>query len=577
MRVRVLPDVTGLDKEFDYAAAGDDPLLTVGALVRVPLHGRRVAGWVTALDPPDAPVDDARLQPVRAVVSRGPAPELLDLAGWASVRWAAGRLRPFLVAASPPTRVRSLPAARRTATTGELGPIGAQAVATLDAGGGVLVIPPATSPVEAIVAAARRGPALATVPTVARATAMAAALRRRGLTTALVPRDWAAAASGVDVVIGARVAAWAPCPSLAAVVVVDEHDEALQEERAPTWHARDVLLERARRAGIPVLLTSPAPTVAGLDAAGRLDRLPVDVARAGWPIVDVVDRTAEEPWKTSLVTPALIRHLRNDALTVVCVHNTPGRGRILACRSCKALLRCERCDAAMAQPDDTELVCPRCATVRARVCQQCGGSAFANLRPGVTRLREELAAAANRPAVAVTGGGDARPDPAGVYVGTEAVLHRVEHADVVAFLDFDRELLAPRYRAAEQAMSLLVKAARLLGPRSRGGRLLVQTFLPGHEVLRAALLADPTRLLAAEGERRELLELPPVRALATVTGAGSAELAATIERSALVEVGGAEGSYTVRAPDWTILGEALIAAKQAAGSRARIAVDPPRA
>jgi len=576
MRVRVLPDVTGLDKEFDYVA-DDDPLLAVGALVRAPLHGRRVAGWVTALEPPDALVDAARLQPIKAVVSHGPAPELLTLAGWASVRWAAGRLRPFLIAASPPTRVTSLPSAQRTASTSRLGPVGAQAAATLDAGGGVLVIPPATSPVEAIVAAAHRGPTLAAVPTVARAVAMAAALDRRGLTTALVPRAWAAAAAGVDVVIGSRVAAWAPCPSMAAVVVIDEHDEALQEERAPTWHARDVLLERARRAGVPVLLTSPAPTVAGLAAAGRLDRLPADVARSGWPIVDVVDRTAEEPWKTSLVTPALIRHLRNHALTVVCVHNTPGRGRILSCRSCKALLRCERCDAAVAQPGDAELVCPRCGTVRARVCQHCGGSAFGNLRPGVTRLREELTAAANRPAVAVTGGGDERPEAAGVYVGTEAVLHRVERADVVAFLDFDRELLAPRYRAAEQAMGLLVKAARLLGPRSRGGRLLVQTFLPGHDVFRAALLADPTRLLAAEGERRRLLELPPVRALATVTGAGSAELTAELERSALVEVGGAAGSYTVRAPDWTTLGEALVGAKRATGSRARIAVDPPRA
>ena len=41
-------------------------------------------------------------------------------------------------------------------------------------------------------------------------------------------------------------------------------------------------------------------------------------------------------------------------------------------------------------------------------------------------------------------------------------------ADAVAFLDFDQELLAPRYRAAEQALALLARAARLVGrPRRR--------------------------------------------------------------------------------------------------------------
>ena len=52
---RVLPDVTGLDKSFDYAV----PLsigarLQLGDVVRVDLHGRRVRGWVVELDPADA-------------------------------------------------------------------------------------------------------------------------------------------------------------------------------------------------------------------------------------------------------------------------------------------------------------------------------------------------------------------------------------------------------------------------------------------------------------------------------------------------------------------------------------------
>ena len=131
--------------------------------------------------------------------------------------------------------------------------VGRRAADLLAGGGGVLVLPPAISPIDAIVAATHRGRALVVIPTVARAEAMAAALARRGLRVAVVPRQWALAAAGVDVVIGARGAAWAPCPGLGVAVVVDEHDESLQEERSPTWHARDVVIERVqtcRRTGV---------------------------------------------------------------------------------------------------------------------------------------------------------------------------------------------------------------------------------------------------------------------------------------------------------------------------------------
>ncbi len=570
--VRVIPDVTGLDKEFDYLVP-DELDAPVGTRVRVPLHGRRVAGWVIAVDPESA-VDVARLRPLAAVSSRGPAPELIELARWAAVRWAAVRLRPFLVTASPPTNVAGLPGPRRTGLVPS--PSHEAAAGLLAAGGGMLRLPPADDVVPVVLAAVARGPVLTIVPSVDQARLVATRLRRAGLTVALHPQEWAAAAAGVDVVIGARAAAWAPCPGVAAIVVIDEHDESLQEERSPTWHARDVAVERARRAEVPVLLVSPCPTVNGLAAVGdRVVRPAIDEERAGWPIVELVDRSRDEPWKTSLVTSPLITHLRSDR-TVVCVHNTPGRARILACRACRTLARCAVCDAAVGLDDDSSLACRRCGTVRPSVCLHCGASAFANLRPGVTRLREELEAAAGRPVVAVTGRDDELPAAAGIYVGTEAVLHRVPRADVVAFLDIDAELLAPRYRAAEQAMALLARGARLTGGRQHGGRLLVQTFLPRHEVVQAALLADPGRLVEPERARRRLLGLPPFAALAAISGAGSDEVAAALRSIDGVSVGGGEGRWTARAATWTALGEAINATPRPKGSRLRIEVDPPR-
>jgi primosomal protein N' (replication factor Y) len=575
---RVVPDVTGLDKQFDYLVpAALVPQVQVGSLVRVPLHGRRVGGFVVAIGDPDPAIPLDKLKAITKVSGIGPGADIHALARWASIRWAARRVRPFLVAASPPTMVTRVPAARRSSAAVP-DPVHAGAGRLLGVGGGVLRLPPTADELPVVLAACRLGPVLVVVPAVDAARVLAARLRRSGREVALLPDDWAAARGGVDVVIGSRAAAWGPCDGLAAVVVLDEHDEALQEERTPTWHARDVLIERARRAGVPCLLVSPCPSVTALAWAGDRFVRPTTVdERAAWPVLEIVDRSREEPWKTSLVTGPLIRQLSDHDKTVVCVLNTPGRSRLVACRGCTALQRCESCEAAVSLTDDSRFVCARCHTERPVVCQACGATAMKNVRPGVTRVREELEAAARRPVVAVTGDSDEVVPDAGVYVGTEAVLHRVRHADVVAFLDMDAELLAPRYRAAEQAMTLLVRGARLAGPRSGGGRLLVQTFLPRHEVLQAALLADPGRLAAHEARTRAELGFPPSSALASMDGNGADEIAASLRAEGVVEVAGpSQGVYLLRADDWMELGRALDTVPRPPRTRVRIAVDPPR-
>ena len=560
---RVVPDVTGLDKQFDYLVS--DALrdhVAVGSMVRVPLHGRRVGGWIVSLGPPDWSIAVHRLVPLAKWSGIGPSAEIIDLAGWASRRWGAGRLRPLLVAASPPGMVASLPVPSAR-------PAGGNDTSALPR---LIRLPPTSDQLAVVVEACAQGPTLVIHPSVDEARRLAARLRQAGYLTAVHPEQWARAAAGVDVVVGGRSAVWSPLAGLGSIVVLDEHDEALQEERSPTWHARDVAIERARRAEIPCVLVSPCPSAAALFWAGdSFRRTSVAEERDGWPILELVDRTREEPWKRSLLTSPLIQHLRNPNQRVICVHNTKGRARLLACRTCKSLQRCEKCQAAVMQDDSGSLVCRRCGTVRPVVCQHCGSGALSLIRPGVSRLREEIEAAAARPVGVVTGESESLPD-VDVLIGTEAVLHRAGKADVVAFLDLDGELLAPRYRAAEQAMALLSRAARLVGGRSGGGRLLVQTFLPRHEVLQAVLHADPSRVAKVEMSRRELLDLPPFAALAAVSGSGATEFAAAtgLEASSSGEV------VLLRAPTWDELGAAISATPRPKGSRLRVEVDPAR-
>ena len=177
---RVLPNVTGLDKHFDYLVPERlAPLVTIGTIVRVPLHGRRVGGWVTALGEPH--VDRDTLKEITGVTGAGPSAELIALAEWAGVRWAARR-RHFLVAASPERAVRQLPGAQRTGRIVE--PRSGATTSILTSGGGVLRLPPTADPLPSVYSAAALGPTLVVVPALEQVRVMGARLRRAGFSVA---------------------------------------------------------------------------------------------------------------------------------------------------------------------------------------------------------------------------------------------------------------------------------------------------------------------------------------------------------------------------------------------------------
>ncbi len=576
-----------------------DTPVAVGTRVRIDLHGRRVAGWVVELDVEPPPGVDPR--PVRAVTGLGPPAPLVALAEWAAWRW-AGPVSAFLRTASADRVVRTLPTAPRPERWQLTGPPspppGAPRLAELAPGRPTLLRRPPDEDllglVAALVADARAagpGTVLVLSPSRARAERLVARLGAMGAPVA-GPEDWAQAAAGWPVVVGARAAAWAPAPRLAAAVVLDAHDEAYTEERAPTADAAVVVAERAARDGAPCLWVSPCPTLVQL-AAAELRPPDRPSERAGWPVVSVVDRRRADP-RSGLLSAELAAAV-SGALgdpdppgPYVCVLNRTGRARLLACARCGELARCEHCGGPLEQATDpaeeaagTErpgpvvgaLACRQCGRRRPVVCSACGGGRMKVLRAGVSRVRAELEALVQRPVGEVAGpAAPVGPEP--VLIGTEAVLHRVPRAAGVAFLDIDQHLLAPRFAAPEEALALLARAGRLVGGRRRGrGAVLVQTRLPDHPVLQAALHGDPGRLVEAERPLRVELGLPPAAALATMTGEAADEVAESLAGPGL-EVGrlGAE-RWLVRAPDHQVLCSALAAAGRPRG-RLRVDVDP---
>ena len=518
--VRVQPDVAALHKSFDYAVpetwlVGGDVDLRIGSRVRVELHGRRVGGWVTELDP--EPVTDVELRLLQKWSGLGPTADVIDLANWLAYRW-VGSPAKALRTASPPKNVYRLPASEAALWTGE---VEEWASAAFDGPGSVVRVAPSADRWPLVLAAVARGNPLLLMPTVGAAKQLAGRLRRAGFSVALLPEDWAKAAAG-GVVVGTRAAVLGPVHDLGAVVVFDEHDEAYREERAPTWHAREVAIERARRSNVPCVLVSPSPSV---ESTRSLPLVTPDRSDeyGGWAGFEIIDRRSEPPGRLGLFSEELVRALKNPG-RVACILNRTGRVRLLACIACGALASCDRCQGAVRQVDDSTLTCMRCGEERPPVCAACGGARLKNLVLGVARAREELAALMGEAVGEVTASDSSDAD-ARIVIGTEALLRATPERSarwrMVAFLDFDQHLTALRQQAESDAMGLLIMASRLVGTRRGGGRVLVQTRMGDHRVLDAARRGDPGSLTEALAAQAEAMRWPPAVAQAEVSGKGA--------------------------------------------------------
>ena len=225
------------------------------------------------------------------------------------------------------------------------------------------------------------------------------------------------------------------------------------------------------------------------------------------------------------------------------------------------------------------------------------------IKAGVSRLREELAAAAGRrvdEVVEVSGGGTAEKSEKDknsevvdqtkmLFVGTEAALHRVRDVDTVVFLDIDQEISAPRYRAAEITLSLVVHAARLVARKTSGssnksdGLVMIQSMLADHSLLRGLASNDLNEFVDEEMSRRKLMQLPPFGALAQMSGAGVDQVADLLRKNLLLQVSATnKDAVLVKSSDWEMLANSLSNALTTASSRGKKAlriktqIDPPR-
>ncbi len=574
----VLPDLPALDRPYRYDATALREL-HLGDRVRVPLHGRSVRGWVVGLG--EGAVED--LKPVTSWLGLGATEEVVDLARWASWRW-AGAWCKLLATASPERVVTELPTAPPQGRLPEVHSQDRVAGRRLvrHARPALVRVGPCTDPIGLVLGLLaglrderREGTLLVLAPTVGWAERLAGRLRARGVAAA-GPGRWVEARSGFEVVVGTRGLALAPVPALGAALVLDAHDGGYRQTQTPCWHAVGVLAERCRRAAAAMVVTSWCPDPVLLSEV--VDHEVLEHEQRFWPRLVVADLAVADPRErplSSAFAAAAHRALDEpgDGAKVVVVLQRLGGVRLLACAACGALARCEAHRAALHEHEG-ELACPRGCEAHPRVCIACGRGPLRAVREGVGALTKRVSALLGTDALEVSATTDEVDPAARVLVGTEAVLHRVRRARLVCFADLDDYLCAPRSHAELDALRAIGLAGRLVGSRGgeAPGHVLVQTRLPQHPAVEAAVHGSPTAVIEAAAVLAAELSLPPHVAECALSGEGAAALAESLAARGVAVHATRAGILAVAATH-----QELCDALQQAGRPAvptRIEVDP---
>ena len=541
------------------------------------LNGRRVGGWITSVsrygEGEDSGVPLERLMPIVSVSGMGVEPELIPLTKWISERW-WGSWRSVLSSASAPRmRGRVVHPRRNRSQDFATDAVSTAAFELFQSGGGLLVVPPAMSALAVVLRLACIGPVLVICPSQKMASMGAAFLRRKGLSTALVPDEWDNARGGVDVVFGTRSAVFAPCPDVTAIVVIDEHDELLKEERSPAWDATAVASERARLAGIPFICTSAVPSAQSLFAFS--EHIMYVQAENGWPRIIVVN-LSDVPVAQSLLSSELLEAVGTTGNTTVCVLNTKGKARLIVCKSCRHVQACPSCSSLLTYDDDNNLWCVRCNESHGGVCLACGRAAFTVPRGGVSQLVSQIQASTRNPVIEISSDSPDDWSKGTVFIGTEAVLHRIPSADTVVFADIDRDLGAPRMTGAHEVLSMIAKAARMVGAK---GTLVIQTRQIENPLIVALSQTDVSTALQkwsdADTAQRQSMMLPPFGAIARVSVTAPRSIS-EITLPSGVNMARDDEAFLLRAPSRNELDTAVAMLRQEFGTAVRIHIDPYR-
>lgn len=364
------------------------------------------------------------------------------------------------------------------------------------------------------------------------------------------------------IAVGARSALFAPVARLGVIVVDEEHDGSYKQSESPRYQARDMAVVRAAHEDALCVLGSATPALESWHNVqrGKFHCLSLHdrVGGGKLPPVRVIDlreerKKARRPGEalseggvvlTDPLIEAMRTRLERKEQTILLL-NRRGYSSFVQCLECGEVENCCQCSISLTyHRGKGRLVCHHCGHDQPEPlrCPRCGSTGLSFRGLGTEQVERVVAetfpeARLARMDLDTTSGkwshhkilGRVERGEVDILLGTQMIAKGLDFPKVtlVGVVNADVGINMPDFRASERTFQLLSQVAGRAGRGTLGGEVLVQTCLPEHYSIQAALTHDYSAFADRELiERREPAYPPVVRLINVVISSPNLEATA---------------------------------------------------
>lgn len=359
--------------------------------------------------------------------------------------------------------------------------------------------------------------------------------------------QWRKIKDGVcDIVVGTRLAVFAPVKNLGLMVMDEEQEHTYHSESSPRYHAREIAKLRCSLNNCLLLLCSATPSIESYYLARQgkygLVELTARYARGGLPQVVTVDmQEAQLATGSSIISEELAEEIcynLDRGEQSILLLNRRGYNTTVKCSSCFTVTKCPHCSVPLTyHAANNRLICHYCGHIREMgvKCEFCNSAMLLHTGVGTQRVEQELGvlfpdARVLRMDMDTTMTKHAHQrlfdsfakGEYDIMIGTQMVAKGLNFPKVtlVGVLSADQSLYTEDFRGYEKTFALLTQVVGRCGRSELPGRAYIQTYTPENQVISLAALQDYKGYYAAEIDFREIGLYPPFCELCCIAFVG---------------------------------------------------------
>ena len=337
------------------------------------------------------------------------------------------------------------------------------------------------------------------------------------------------------IVIGARMAVFAPLEKIGVIVMDEEHEASYKADMTPKYDTVDIAMKRLVYHKGVLILGSATPSVASYFRARqgiyKLITLTERYNRTPLPMISVADMRKElKEGNTTIFSRELYSSMEEELKSggqVILLQNRRGYSNFVSCRECGKAMKCPKCGIYLTyHKTRSALVCHYCGRTfpLPDKCPDCGSRYIRHFGVGTEQVEEAVKkhfpdASVDRLDIDSLKTrrdldrilGDFGRRKTDILIGTQLAAKGLDFDNVglVGIIAADMGLNIPDYRSAERTYQLITQAAGRAGRGLKQGKVVIQTYEPDNYAIRCAAGNDYDRFYNIETNNRKIMDYPP--------------------------------------------------------------------